>query len=64
VAKIIEQVQKATRLKEVKNIKKLSGFDNHYRIQLGDYRIGLLADKNEIQLIRFLHRKEVYKYFL
>ena len=47
MAKIIEQVQKATSLKEVKNIKKLSGFDNHYRMRLGDYRIGLLADKNE-----------------
>ena len=64
MAKIIEQVQKVTSLKEVKNIKKLSGFDNHYRIRLGDHRIGLLADKNEIQLIRFLHRKEAYKYFL
>ena len=64
MAKIIEQVQKATSLKEVKNIKNLSGFDNHYKIRLGNYRIGLLADKNEIQLIRFLHRKEVYKYFL
>jgi mRNA-degrading endonuclease RelE of RelBE toxin-antitoxin system len=33
-----------------------------YRIRLGDFRIGLehVAD-NEIILIRFLHRKEIYK---
>jgi mRNA interferase RelE/StbE len=63
LAKIIEQLEKAANLKQVKNSKKLSGFDNYYRIRLGDYRIGIISNKNEIQLIRFLHRKDIYKYF-
>ncbi len=40
LAKIIEQLEKAANLKEVKN-----------------------SNKNEIQLIRLLHRKDIYKYF-
>ena len=48
---------------EISNLKKLSGANNYYRIRIGNYRIGLSIDKNKVNLIRFLHRKEIYRYF-
>ncbi len=43
IAATIENVEAASRINEIKNIKKLTGFRNAYRIKLGDYRIGLFS---------------------
>ena len=50
-------------IKAIKNIKKLKGHHDFYRIRIGDYRIGLESKNKTIELIRFLHRKDIYKYF-
>ncbi len=51
-------------LDEIKNLKKLSGFKNYYRIKIGVYRIGFeLIDKNTLRFIIFTHRKDIYKKF-
>ncbi|KAM3099913.1 type II toxin-antitoxin system RelE family toxin [Phormidesmis sp. 146-12] len=59
----IECVESAETLQDVSNLKKLKGEDNHYRIRIGDYRIGLTADEDIITFVRVLHRKEIYRYF-
>jgi mRNA interferase RelE/StbE len=41
----------------------MQGYDNFYRIRLGEYRIGIELVDDEIIFTRFLHRKDVYKYF-
>ena len=48
---------------DIHNLKKLKSSGNYYRIRLGDYRIGLKFEENKFTLVRFLHRKEVYRYF-
>ena len=48
---------------EIPNLKKLSATKNYYRIRIGDYRIGMSIVNKEVYLIRFLHRKDIYKYF-
>lgn len=61
---IILQCESAKTLFEIRNIKKLSGFSNYFRIKIGDYRMGFeLLDKETIRLIIFLHRKDIYKKF-
>jgi mRNA interferase RelE/StbE len=60
---IIDEMEKAKELKEISNIKKLSGFKSYYRISIGDYRIGIESKKNEVNFIRILHRKEIYRFF-
>lgn len=61
---IIIQIEKASSLTELSNIKKLSGFSDYYRIRIGDYRIGLESiDKNTIRFIVIAHRKEIYRIF-
>jgi len=50
-------------LKKVKNLKKLSGFDNAFRIRVRNYRIGKFVVDQTIVLVRILNRKDIYKYF-
>jgi mRNA interferase RelE/StbE len=59
----ISGIQAATNLTEIPNIKKLRGFRNFYRIRLGEYRIGLCFNDGIMIFSRFLHRKDIYKYF-
>ncbi|MEW5798660.1 MAG: type II toxin-antitoxin system RelE/ParE family toxin [Bacteroidota bacterium] len=56
----LEQVSALT---EIQNTKKLKTSGNYYLIKVGDYRIGLKFEENKLTLFRFLHRKEVYRYF-
>ncbi len=59
----IEQIITAPTKEEILNLKKLKGFKYHYRIRIGDYRIGAIILDEEVVLERFIHRKEIYKYY-
>jgi mRNA interferase RelE/StbE len=50
-------------VKEIRNLKKLEGHSNFFRIRIGDYRIGLYVKNNSIQILRVLDRKEIYRFF-
>jgi len=63
VFEIITQIQHVTSIKEITHIKKLEGSKKHFRIKIGDYRIGLFIDDKTVFFVRFLHRKEIYRYF-
>ncbi|MBN2392928.1 MAG: type II toxin-antitoxin system RelE/ParE family toxin [Anaerolineae bacterium] len=63
VKEVIESLEQVSALQEIANLKQLKGSTGYYRIRVGDYRIGLRLDGEIITLVRFLHRKEVYRYF-
>ena len=63
VGEIIELVERFQHLQEIKNIKKLRASDCHYRIRTGGYRIGLTLEDDTLIFVRFLHRKDLYRYF-
>ncbi len=63
IRELIEKVESSANITELDNTKKLSGSDVYYRIRLGDYRIGLKIENNTVYFIRFLHRKDIYRYF-
>jgi mRNA interferase RelE/StbE len=63
VKEIIEDCKSVNTLSEINHIKKMQGYDSFYRIRLADYRIGIEIINDEIIFTRFLHRKDVYKYF-
>ena len=63
VQEVIKLVEQARSLQEVENIRKLKGSDRYYRIRIGDYRIGLSVEGNTVTFVRFLQRKDVYRYF-
>lgn len=59
----IIQVEAAENVTQIKNIKKLRGFDIYYRIKVGDYRIGIKAESDTVYFVVFEHRKDIYKGF-
>ena len=59
----IERVEAAETLREVPNLARVSGASDLYRIRVGDYRIGLATVEEEVELVRCLHRRDVYRYF-
>lgn len=63
IADAIENVEKSKNISEIKSLKKLSGYKYAYRIKIGDYRIGVFIEKNNVQFARILHRKDIYKTF-
>ena len=63
IKKVIEQVEAARTFQQIPNLKRLESAGKYYRIRLGEYRIGLIFEKDEVNFIRFLHRKEIYRYF-
>jgi mRNA interferase RelE/StbE len=60
---IISEIQSAKNYSEIKNIRKIEGSPNHYRIKTGDYRVGVVLTDDTLILVRFLNRKEIYRYF-
>lgn len=48
---------------EMPGVKKLQAPGNYYRIRLGDYRVGVIISDDTITFIRFLHRKDIYRFF-
>ncbi len=63
VKDIIEHVEHADTLGDISNLKKLKGESNYYRIRFGNYRIGVRVQGNQVNFIRALHRKDIYRYF-
>ena len=61
---IILKIKNAGSIGDIPQLRKLKGYDSFYRIKAGDYRLGLEeTSSNDIVLIRFLHRKDIYRYF-
>ena len=63
VGSVIERLEAASTLAEVPNLKKLQADGNHYRIRVGDYRIGFQLVGDEVQIVRCLLRKDFYREF-
>ena len=59
----IENVEKATKLSDIPDLKKLKNYRNAYRIRIGDFRIGLFIEKGTVEFARIVHRKDIYKLF-
>ncbi len=56
-------LQNATSLTDVDHVRKLQGYSNYYRVRSGDYRLGIKVAEDHIEVIRFLHRKDIYRRF-
>ena len=63
VQQVINEVDKAGNINDIRNLKKLKVAGRYFRIRLGDYRFGLIIENDTVCFVRFLHRSEVYRYF-
>ena len=58
----VETIDNST---DIPNLKKIKGQKNsfYYRSRIGDYRVGLIIKQDTVVFVRFLNRKEIYRYF-
>ena len=64
VRSAIERIEQAESLSAISQLRKLQGHPTAYRMRVGDYRIGLFVlDRNIVELVRVLHRKDIYESF-
>lgn len=61
----IVAVESIDNLSQIPNLKKLKGQKNkvYYRSRIGNYRVGLIIKQDIVVFVRFLNRKEIYRYF-
>jgi mRNA interferase RelE/StbE len=58
------KLEKAESLKDIRNLKRLTGFKSYYRIRIGNYRLGLeQIDNKTVRVIIIAHRSDIYKIF-
>ena len=63
VQAVIEQIEQGTSLHELPNVKHLTSEGSSYRIRSGEYRLGLLMEDDTVTVVRYLHRRDIYRYF-
>ena len=64
VSSVILNVEKASGIFQIQNLKKLRKYKVHYRIKVAeDYRIGVISRGDTVWFTRFGHRNIFYKDF-
>ena len=63
VRDVIDTIESSPNITELRNVKQLTSGRKYYRIKVGDYRMGIKLENEIIVLVRFLHRKDIYKHF-
>lgn len=63
IAECIVNTQNASDTSQIINLRKLKTDKNHFRIKVGDYRLGVIITESVVEFIRCLNRKDIYKYF-
>ena len=63
VQHLIGLVERSPSLDAVPGVKKLQFSGEYYRIRVGDYRVGIAIVDGVVVFVRFLHRRDIYRYF-
>ncbi len=50
-------------MRDIRNLKKLKGYKNLFRIKIGDFRIGIFIENDTVEFARVVHHKDIYKLF-
>ena len=63
VLRKIEELEAAPTLTEVSGVRRITSEGDHDRIRIGEYRLGIVVESNVVILLRFLHRRDIYRFF-
>jgi len=61
---VFEEIPKLDNISEIPNIKKMKGYQDYYRIRIGDYRVGCkVAKEGRVIFYRVKSRSDIYGVF-
>ena len=64
VLAIIEELEAVPSIAEIPSATRIkSDRGRYYRIRIGDYRLGAVLQGDMLVLVRFLHRRDIYRFF-
>lgn len=63
IRRVIEEVERASDTQAIAGLRKLSGSGAYFRIRVRDYRLGLAISGDEMESVRCLHRRDIYRFF-
>ncbi|MFL6208366.1 MAG: type II toxin-antitoxin system RelE family toxin [Pyrinomonadaceae bacterium] len=63
VRELIEMIEQVQSQDMLTGLKKLKGGGNYYRLRIGDHRVGITIENQIVTFVRFLNRKEIYRFF-
>ena len=63
VHRIIAELEAASDIAEISGAARIRAEGRYYRIRIGDYRLGIALEGDVAILVRFLHRRDVYRSF-
>jgi len=63
VRRAIASVQAAGSQSDVPSLERLTGAARHYRIRVGDYRLGVTIEGDVVTFVRCLPRDQIYRQF-
>lgn len=63
IQQAVEAVERAKKLQDIPNLIRMQGGGNHYRLRVGEYRLGVSMLDNVVVFVRCLNRRDIYKKF-
>jgi len=59
----IPKIEKFNEIFDSYDVIPLKGATNRYRIKINEFRVGFEFNNDNLEFMRFLHRREFYRYF-
>jgi mRNA-degrading endonuclease RelE of RelBE toxin-antitoxin system len=63
LSETLAELAAANEFADLSDVVPMSGHPGFYRIRIGEYRLGFYIQADTLFLARFLHRREIYRYF-
>ena len=64
VLSVIEELEAAPAIAGIPSATRIkSDRGRYYRMRIGDYRLGAALEGDVLVLVRFLHRRDIYRFF-
>ena len=60
---VLDDLEAASTIAEISGARIIASGRRRYRIRIGDYRLGFALDGDAVTLMRFMHRRQIYRYF-
>lgn len=63
VQQVIDELKAAPTVAAVRGAVRVTAPGRYYRIRVGDFRLGFALEGDRVVLLRFMHRRDIYRFF-